>query len=129
MMNIGGDSQNTTPTAIQGGLQASKLAKPMLDAAKQEGFKKLPFDQFISTVKDQTAKNIPIQDAMQQQSFFTRFAAKIPFVRNFLGPDYGVNEAIGQVGKKAMGSMNAADITRVMFDNSLDDAAKKAALT
>src|SRR5689334_6357034 len=94
-MNIGGDSQNTTPVAIQGGLQASKLAKPMLEAAKQEGFKKLPWDQFVSTVKSQTAANAPIADAMQQQSFFTRIAAKIPFVKNFLGADYGLNEAIG----------------------------------
>lgn len=127
-MNIGGDSQNTTPVAIQGGLQAGKLAKPMLEAAKQEGFKKLPWDQFVSTVKDQTAKNIPIADAMQSQSIFTRFAAKIPFVRNFLGPDQVLNSAIGSVGKKAMGSLNAADVTRIMFDNSLDDVAKKAAL-
>ncbi|MFN3428672.1 MAG: hypothetical protein ACK46X_01835 [Candidatus Sericytochromatia bacterium] len=126
-MQIGGDSQNTTPVAIQSGLQAQKLAKPMLDAAK-EGGAKLPWDKFISTVKNQTAANAPLADAMQQQSFFVKWAQKIPGVgprlTAWLGPEAMINNTIGSLPKEVVKQTSAANLTRIVYEGG-DDVAKK----
>lgn len=108
---------NTLPIAIQSGLAANQLAKPMLQAAKDGT--KLPMDQFMATVKAQTSANMPIADALQQQSFFTRMVQKIPFVgpriTQFLGADAPLNNVIGQLGKKELGGVGAADVTRIAY--------------
>lgn len=123
---IGGDSPNTTPVAIQSGLAAQKLAKPMMDAAKAEGATKLPWDKFVSTVKNQTAANAPLADAMQQQSFFVKWAQKIPGIgpriTSWLGPDAIVNNAISSMGKDALGKVNPAEVTRIVYQGG--DVAK-----
>lgn len=130
-MQIGGDSQNTTPVAIQSGLAAQKLAKPMMDAAKeaaQNGGAKLPWDKFVGTVKDQTIKNVPLSDAMQQQSVFVRWAQKIPGIgpriTAWLGPEAVINNTIGSLPKEVLKNANAADITRIVYEGG-DDIAKK----
>lgn len=130
-MQIGGDSQNTTPVAIQSGLAAQKLAKPMMDAAKeaaQNGGAKLPWDKFVSTVKDQTMKNVPLSDAMQQQSMFVRWAQKIPGVgpriTAWLGPEALINNTIGTLPKEVLKNANAAELTRIVYEGG-DDVAKK----
>lgn len=130
-MQIGGDSQNTTPVAIQSGLAAQKLAKPMMDAAKeaaQNGGAKLPWDKFVGTVKDQTMRNVPVADALQQQSMFVRWAQKIPGVgpriTAWLGPEALINNTIGTLPKEVLKNANAADLTRIVYEGG-DDVAKK----
>lgn len=132
MTQIGGDSQNTTPVAIQAGLNARQIVKAGADvaaeAAKQapklgvDTFKSIPFKE----IPGRTMANMPLADALQQQSFFTRLAAKLPFVKKFLGADFILNEAIGGLGKNAVGSMSKAQITKVMLEGG-DDIAKKLA--
>lgn len=123
MTQIGGDSQNTMPVAIQAGLQARQIAKASIDPAAKftmDGFK-----QSFSNpgqILQNTKANLPIADALQQQSFLTRLAARIPFVRNFLGPDFIVNEAIGKLGKDALNGVSKASITKAVLEGG-DDAA------
>lgn len=129
MMNIGGDSQNTTPTAIQAGLQAHQLAKPAMEAAKAGV--KIPKDQLLQTIKTNTAANVPLADAMQSQSIFVRWAQKIPGIgprlTQLLGPDAIVNNAIGEVGKKGLGKASASAVTKILYEGGDDVAAKLAA--
>jgi hypothetical protein len=120
-------NSNTLPIALNSGLAASKLAKPMIDAAKAEGFQKLPMDQFVSAAKAQTAANVPIADALQQQSFIARFAGKLPLIKNFMGPDFLVNNAIGSLGRKGLGTASAVDVTRIAYEGGPDVAKKLAA--
>lgn len=132
MTQIGGDSQNTTPVAIQAGLTARQIVKAgadvAADAAQQapklglDSFKSIPFKE----IPGRTMANMPLADALQQQSFFTRLAAKIPFVKKFLGADFIVNEAIGGLGKDAVGNLSKTQITKVMLEGG-DDLAKKLA--
>lgn len=129
MTQIGGDSQNTTPVAIQAGLTARQIVKAGADVAADaapklgmDSFKSIPFKE----IPGRTMANMPLADALQQQSFFTRLAAKIPFVKRFLGADFIVNEAIGGLGKDAVGNLSKTQITKVMLEGG-DDLAKKLA--
>lgn len=129
MIQLGGDSQNTTPTAIQAGLQARQLAKPAMEAAKAG--EKIAKDQFLQTVKSRTAANVPLADAMQSQSLFVRWAQKIPGlgkqITKFLGPDAVVNNAVGSLGKKGLGEASQLAVTKIMLEGGEDVAAKLAA--
>lgn len=132
MTQIGGDSQNTTPVAIQAGLTARQIVKAGADVAADaaqaapklglDSFKSIPFRE----IPGRTVANMPLADALQQQSFFTRLAAKIPFVKRFLGADFILNEAIGGLGKDAVGGLSKTQITKIMLEGG-DDLAKKLA--
>lgn len=124
MTQVGGDSQNTMPVAIQAGLQARQIAKATIDPAA-----KFTMDGFKQSFSNpgailQSAKgNLPVAEALQQQSFIARMAAKIPFVRTFLGPDFIVNEAIGKLGKEALNGASQVSVTRAVLEGGDDVAA------
>lgn len=119
MAQVGGDSQNTMPIAINAGLTARQIAKltPVDPNAA-----KFSMDAFKSTLSNPgsllegTAKNLPLSEALAQQSFVTRFAARIPFVRRFLGPDFILNEAIGGLGKNALNGLSKAQVTQIALE-------------
>ena len=122
MAQIGGDSPNTMPTAIQAGLQARQIAKLSIDPAAKftmDGFKQ-SFNP--GKLLSATQSNLPIAEAMQQQSMMTRWAAKIPFVRNWLGPDYLVNETIGKLGKEALNGVSKTAVTKAVLEGGNDAA-------
>ena len=129
MTQIGGDSPNTMPIAINAGLSARQIAKAVADpnAAK---FSMDAFKQSLSnpgaTVKqiaESTSRNLPLADALAQQSFFTRLAGRLPFVKNFLGPDFILNGHIGGLGKSALNGVPKATVTKIALEGG-DVAAK-----
>jgi hypothetical protein len=128
MPQMGGDSQNTMPIAINAGLSARQIAKLV---PVDPNAAKFSMDAFRTTVADPralleaTGKNLPLSEALAQQSLVTRLAAKIPFVRNFLGPDFILNEAIGGLGKEALGGLSKAQVTKIAMEGG-DIAAKLA---
>ncbi|MEB3327719.1 MAG: hypothetical protein VKQ33_00635 [Candidatus Sericytochromatia bacterium] len=119
MAQVGGDSQNTMPVAINAGLAARQIAKL---TPVDPGAAKFSMDAFKQTLSNPgvlaegTVKNLPLADALAQQSLFTRLAARIPFVRGFLGPDFILNEAIGKLGKEALGGLSKAHVTRIALE-------------
>jgi hypothetical protein len=119
MAQVGGDSQNTMPIAINAGLAARQIAKltpvdPNAAKFSMDAFKKTLSNPGV--MLEGTAKNLPLSDALAQQSLFTRIAARIPFVRNFLGPDFILNEAIGKLGKEALNGVSKAQITQIALE-------------
>lgn len=128
MPQMGGDSQNTMPIAINAGLSARQIARLV---PVDPNAAKFSMDAFRTTVADPralleaTGKNLPLSEALAQQNFVTRLAAKIPFVRNFLGPDFILNEAIGGLGKDALGGLSKAQVTKIAMEGG-DIAAKLA---
>ncbi|MEB3196552.1 MAG: hypothetical protein VKP62_05045 [Candidatus Sericytochromatia bacterium] len=119
MSQMGGDSQNTMPVAINAGLTARQIAS--LTPADPNAAK-FSMDAFKRTLGnpggllDGSVKNLPLSEALAQQSVVTRFAAKIPFVRRFLGPDFILNEAIGRLGKDALGGLSKPQVTQIALE-------------
>lgn len=128
MAQVGGDSQNTMPIAINAGLTARQIAKltPVDPNAA-----KFSMDVFKNTLSNPgslvegTVKNLPLSEALSQQSFVTRLVGKIPFVRNFLGADFILNEAIGGLSKEALNGVSKAQVTQIALEGG-DVAAKLA---
>ncbi|MEB3220531.1 MAG: hypothetical protein VKS61_00490 [Candidatus Sericytochromatia bacterium] len=119
MAQVGGDSQNTMPVAINAGLTARQIARltpvdPNAAKFSMDAFKKSLGNP--GALLEGTAKNLPLSDALAQQSLFTRLAAKVPFVRNFLGPDFILNEAIGKLGKDALNGLSKAQVTQIALE-------------
>ena len=57
--------------------------------------------EFAAAVKQGTIANVPLSDALSQQNLLTRLAARFPFVKGYLGPDYILNQAIGSLPNSA----------------------------
>ncbi len=57
--------------------------------------------EFAAAVKQGSIANVPLADALSQQNIMTRIAARIPFVKSYLGPDYILNQAIGSLPNSA----------------------------
>lgn len=134
LSKIGGDSQNTMPIAINAGLSARKIAQASIDPAA-----KFSTDAFMASLKNggltkavtDAKNNLPISDALQQQSALVRFASKIPFVKNWLGSEGQMNGLIGGLndGKggflskmlpgssaEANVAMNKVELTRLLYN-------------
>lgn len=136
MTKIGGDSQNTMPIAINSGLAARKIVQASAPADA-----KLSVDAFKSSLQNGGANkimagiqdNLPIADALQQQSGMVRLASKIPFVRNWLGNEGQMNGIIGTLndGKggflsnmipgmgtngPAIANMSKVELTRALYN-------------
>ena len=130
MLQMGGDSQNTMPVAINAGMAARQIAKTVVTDPNAAKFSMDAFKQSITNpgatakaIAEATSKNLPLSDALAQQGFITRFAAKIPFVKNFLGPDFILNGHIGALGKDALGGVSKASVTKIALEGG-DVAAK-----
>ncbi len=132
MPSIGGDSQNTMPVAINAGMAARQIAKTVVVDPNAAKFSMDAFKQSITnpgqtfkTIAENTGKNLPLSDALAQQGFITRFAAKIPFIKKFLGPDFILNGHIGGLGKDALGGVSKASVTKIALEGG--DIAKNLA--
>jgi hypothetical protein len=118
---IGGDSQNTMPIALQSGMQARQMVQATEgEVAKAASWKDVFSKSTLDAVKDQTARNVPLSDALQQQTWFVRMARKLPFVGDkltqFLGPKATeLNDAIAGLSKEALGSASKAQITNAVL--------------
>lgn len=118
-IQLGGDSQNTMPVAINAGLSARQIAKTVVTDPNAAKFSMDAFKKSIANpgaLLDATTRNLPLSDALAQQGFMTRMAAKIPFVRSFLGPDFILNEAIGTLGKDALNGLSKAQVTKIALE-------------
>lgn len=132
-MQVGGDSPNTMPVAIQAGMAGHQIAKATIEPGT-----KFSFDVFKASLKDPkalagriangTGGNLALSDALQQQNFITRFAQKIPGIgpriTAWLGPDAVMNNLIGSAGKEGLNGVTKATVTRIALEGG-DDVAKK----
>lgn len=132
-MQVGGDSPNTMPVAIQAGMTGHQIAKASIEPGT-----KFSMDAFKSAIKDPkalagrigngTVANLPLSDALQQQNFIVRWAQKIPGigprVTSWLGPSAQMNNLIGGMGKEALGGASKAAVTKIALEGG-DDVAKK----
>lgn len=132
-MQVGGDSPNTMPVAIQAGMAGHQIAKATIEPGT-----KFSVDVFKAAIKDPkalatrigngTMGNLPLSDALQQQGFIVRWAQKIPGIgpriTSWLGPSAGMNNLIGGLGKEALGGASRATVTKIALEGG-DDVAKK----
>ena len=123
MPQIGGDSQNTMPVAINAGMAARQIAKTVVTDPNAAKFSMDAFKQSITNpgatakaIAEATGKNLPLSEALAQQGFIVRLASKIPFVKNFLGADFILNGHIGGLGKDALGGLSKASVTKIALE-------------